>query len=315
MFTRFLAAACGLAVVLTSTFCYGVEGEPRIGYISSGFVDDFQVSLAEAAEQAAGKRGLSLAVADARGDVDEQVRLVKHFIDKGGDALIVVPVDAARVEPMIKIAKEAEMPLVFVNRNPFVGMRPPSGCHFVGTDAFAEGEAMVRLAGGLIGPTGNVLMLQGRLPSGPAESRTEGIRHALSTMYPEMGLLSEVSADWNRDIAREVVERWIAAFGRGRMDAILAQNDAMALGALDALEAAGVEGVVVVGVDAIPQAVRAVRDGRLAGTVIQDPALQGSGAINLVVDVLNGRVGELSVIYPSVVIDMDTLEKSLQVAQ
>lgn len=303
MFTRiFIVLFCVMAAVPPS-IGYGSEGNVRIGYAASNLRDEYQVHLADAVRKAVDEGNAALAIADGRNDPDLQRRQVSGMLKEGVEALIVVAVDAADVDDLIAMGKASGVPLVFMNRNPFVDKRPPENCYFVGPDSFAEGEALLRLAASRIGPRGNVFVLQGLLPSGPAESRTEGIRHALSITYPEMAIVAEQAADWRRDKAREVTENWLAAYGADAFDAILAQNDMMALGALDALEKAGVHDVVVVGIDALPQAVEAIRDGRLAGSVSQDPEIQGRRAVEVALEAVNGGAPALSVIVPSNVVD------------
>lgn len=297
MVARLMVFLFCLATSISLSVGYGSEERLRIGYVSSGLGDEFQVRLLDAARKAVGDDAV-LTVADAANDAALQRRQVKRMLDAGAEALIVVAVNAAEVDALTLMARERRVPLVFLNRNPFEDRRPPDGCYFVGANSFAEGEALARLAGTLVGPRGNVFVLQGRLPSGPAESRTEGIRHALSITYPEMAIVAEAPADWQRDTAREVTERWIAAYGAASFDGVLAQNDLMALGALDALEKAGRTDVVVVGVDALPAAVDAILEGRMAGSILQDPDIQGRRAVETAIRAANGGAGALSVIVP-----------------
>ena len=107
----------------------------------------------------------------------------------------------------------------------------------------------------------------GILSNEGAVKRTEGNEEVLSE-YPDIKILAKEAGDWQYDKGMSITENWITAYGDD-LNAVLANNDGMAIGALQALEAAGRDDIIVVGVDAIPDAVNLVAEGKLDATVLQ----------------------------------------------
>lgn len=284
-------------------------GEELIGYSCSNFNDTFQMHILEAAREEAQKQGFRLLVEDAGEDELLQAEHIENMISEGITALLVVPVNTSDVEYIVKPAEIANIPVVFVNRNPFPGERPPDRCFVIATDARVEGETQMNHVGRLIGMDGSIVILQGILKNDGAVSRTEGVKDVISLSYPELAITAEGSANWQRDQAKPLMKKWIETFGREKIDAVLSNNDEMALGAIEALEDAGIKDVVVVGVDAIPDALDAIRDGRMTGTVLQDPDMQGRGAVNIAARALRGESQAQNFILPSVLITKDEVGK------
>lgn len=298
---------CGMALALFLT-TPSLSGDAiRIGYACSNFSDGFQMSIVEAAREYSSKAGVELVVVNAEESLEKQQQQVRQFVQERVDALIVVPVNTDMVQEYVSAAAGGAVPLVFVNRNPYPGQRPPDKCYFIGTDAYVEGETQMNYAGPIIGGDGKLFILQGILTNDATQRRTNGVREVVSASYPELAIVAEASANWRRDSAEEIVTAWIGEFGDKGMDAIISNNDAMALGALDALDKAGVRGVTVMGVDAIPDAIEAIRSGRMTGTVLQDAVLQGKGAVEMAVKAVKGESVNQIEIIPSELVTRETL--------
>lgn len=264
------------------------ESALRLGYLTATLAHPFQVHLLDAVKGEAERLGMTMEVRDAGENAALQARQVNELLAAGMDALIVVPADNAWSDAMVAAARRAKVPLVFVNRNPYPGQRPPDRVYFVGTDPFVEGELQMRFAGGEIGPEGKVLVLEGPRGNLASRGRIEGVRSVAASEYPQLALLDEAPGNWREEQARTVTLQWIDAYGAEKIDAILAGNDVMALGAIEALQERGLDGVLVVGVDALPEALAAVRGGTLAGTVSQDTGVQGRLAVQVARDAAVG---------------------------
>jgi inositol transport system substrate-binding protein len=118
-------------------------------------------------------------------------------------------------------------------------------------------------------------------------ARSEGIRQVLAK-YPDAKIVVEQTANWDRTQALNLMENWLAS-GQ-KIDAVIAQNDEMALGAEKAIEAAGKQkDIAVIGIDGIPDAQKAIADGKLVGTVFQDAKGQGTQAVDLAVQLAKGQ--------------------------
>lgn len=259
-----------------------------IGYASSNLNDTGQTFIADAAVAYAEENGITIDVQDAQEDVIKQQDQVKAMIEKGVDAILVVPVDTSAMGPITDAVTGAGIPLVYVNRNPFGEDAPPEGVYYIGSKEIVAGEIQGNALISLLGETGNVAILMGKLDNEAAVKRTEGNKNVFS-MYPGIKILAEETGNWQRDQGLALTENWLTAYGDD-LNAILANNDEMALGAVQALKSAGRTDVFVLGVDATPDAKAAVGDGSLAGTVLQDLAGQGAGGMDIAFKVLNGEM-------------------------
>lgn len=264
----------------------GTEGF-TVGYSCNNFNDTFQTYIVDAAQAYADENDIALDVQDAQEDVVKQQDQVNTMIQNGVDALVVVPVDTSAMEPITNAAKEAGIPLVYVNRNPYGEQDPPEGVYYVGSQEIVAGQLQAEYLVEQMGEEGGVAILMGILSNEGALKRTAGNEEVLAN-YPNIKMLAKETGNWQRDQGMALTENWLTAYGE-ELNAILANNDEMALGAAQALQAAGRTDVIVMGVDAIPDAKVAVGDETLAATVLQDAVGQGEGALNAAHKVLMGE--------------------------
>ncbi len=276
----------------------------KVGYSCNNFNDTFQTYIVDAAMLKAAEAGLTLDVQDAQEDVIKQQDQVKAMIEQGVAALIVVPVDTSAMGPITDAAAEAGIPLVYVNRNPFGEGELPENVYYVGSQEIDAGKFQAEYLKDLLPDGGGVGILQGILSNEGALKRTEGNEESLAGT--NFTILAKESGNWQRDQGLTLTENWLTAYG-DKLNAILANNDEMALGAVQALQAAGRTDVVVMGVDAIPDARNAVADGTLAATVLQDAEGQGGGAVGVVSAVLGGEAVEPVTWVPFVLITPENI--------
>jgi len=280
-----------------------------IGFVSNNFNDTFQTYINKAAEDFVNEtEGLNITFGDAQEDVIKQQDLANTFIAKGIDALIVVPVDTSAMDPITKAAKEAGIPLCYVNRNPFGTGAAPDGVYYVGSQEIVAGELQMEYVGKLLKGEGSVAILMGKLDNEGAIKRTEGNEKVIKDKFPNIKVIAKETGNWQRDQGMTLTENWLTAYGKS-LKAILANNDEMALGAVEALKAADRTDIFVVGVDAIPDAKAAVENGSLAATVLQDAVGQGKGAAELLYKVLNGEKPEQITWIPFVLITPENISE------
>lgn len=290
---RLWAVMLILALVLTGCAGGGKSEDTsggkgiKIGYSTSNMNDTQQTYIVDAAIEKAEEYDYSIDVQDAQEDVIKQQDQVNAMIEQGVDAIIVVPVDTSAMDPITKAATEAEIPLVYINRNPFGDGDIPEGVYYVGSQEIVAGQFQGEYLVDLMGEEGGVAILMGILSNEGAVKRTEGNEEVLGK-YPGIKILAKETGNWQKDQGMDIAENWLTAYGDG-LNAILCNNDEMALGAINALEAAGRDDVFVMGIDAIPDAVKLVADGKMAATVLQDSAGQGEGAVEIVHNVLEGK--------------------------
>ena len=160
--------------------------------------------------------------------------------------------------------------------------------------------------GELMGGKGGVAILMGKLDNEGALKRTEGNESVIADKYPGIKILAKETGNWQRDQGMTLTENWLTAYGT-KLNGILANNDEMALGAVEALKAAGREDIFVMGVDAIPDAKVAVGNSSLAATVLQDAVGQGAGASDVIYNVLNGGSADSVTMIPFVLITKENL--------
>ena len=264
----------------------GGDAAFRIGFAQCNLNDTFQTFVTDAARAKAAELGFSIDVTDAREDVVAQLDQVLAMIEQGVDAIMVVPVDTSATDPITEAVTAAGIPLVYVNRNPFGEGSLPAGVYYVGSQEIVAGELQGEYLAELLDGEGGVAILMGILANEGAIKRTEGNVNVLS-QHPGIEILAQETGEWQYDRGMAITENWLTAYG-DKLNAILANNDGMAIGALEALREAGREDIIVMGVDAIPDAVQLVAEGRLHATVLQDAVGQGGGGVSIVAELLGG---------------------------
>lgn len=278
-----------------------------VGYCINNLNDTFQTYILEAAKGAITEAGGQIEVNDATEDSIKQQDQVNSFIAKGVKGLIVVPVDTSSMDAITNAARNAGIPICYVNRNPFAGKEDsmPEGVYYVGSQEIVAGQLQGERVGELLQGKGGVAILVGILGNEGALKRTEGNKEVLAAKYPGITVLAEQTANWQRDQAVTVTENWITTYGRN-LNAILANNDEMALGAIKALEAANRKDVFVLGVDATLDGRNAVREGLMAATVFQDANGQGGGAAKVITAKIKGGNPDKITWVPFQLVDKDS---------
>ncbi len=266
------------------------NGKPTIAYVINNLNDTFQTFILDAAQKYAEENDVNFIIENAKEDVIKQQDLVNSLIQRGVDGIIVVPTDTSAMMPITETVTEAGIPLCYVNRNPFAGKEDtmPEGVYYVGANEITGGEMQMEFIGDKLNGKGNVVVLMGILGNEGALKRTAGVRNVIKKKYPNMKVLAEESALWQRDQAMSITENWITTYG-DKIDAVISNNDEMALGAIEALKSNGMlQDVEVIGLDATPDALASLEKGELSATVFQNAKGQGSTAAKNILDSIKG---------------------------
>ena len=257
-----LVLALSMLLALTACSTSQKSDKVKIGVTLMDFSTEFGIGLKDYMTAKADAMGdVELTVVDAGGDAAKQLQQVETFISQKVDAIIMQPQEQEACSPAIDKAKAAGIPII--NCNSLTITEPDA---YVGSNDSESAEIAMTYIAEQLGGKGNVLMMHGH-PGQTAEvKRTEGAMDILA-QNPDMTLLDEQTADWDRAEAMTLMENWIQAYG-DQINAVFCQNDEMALGALNALVQAGKkDNVLVVGVDAIDDALQSVKDGKMDATV------------------------------------------------
>jgi len=277
-----------------------------IGVSLMNLSNEFILMLDKAMESKAAELDVTLIVNAAQRSADRQVQQVENFIAQRVDAIILNPCERDASSPAVDKALAAKIPIVNVNSETrsqptaFVGSRDEESARI------AMGYIASRLHG-----RGNVVMMHGFMGQAAQLKREQGAREVLAK-NTGLKLLAEQTAEWDRAKAMTLMENWIQSQG-DKIDAVFAQNDEMGMGALIALEQAKRKNkVIVASVDAIADALQAVRAGRLDATVFQDAQGQGRGAVETAVHLVKHEPCTTEVFLPFQLVTKENVDRYLK---
>jgi len=270
----------------------GDKDQIVIGVTLLNVSNEFIVMLKKAMEAKGEELGVKLIINDAQRSAEKQIQQVESFIAQKVDAIIVNPCEVEASSPAVEKALAAGIPVVNVNSE--TSSTPTA---FVGSRDEESAEIAMSYIAKRLNGKGNVLMMHGFMGQAAQIKREKGARDVLAK-HPDLKLIVDQTAEWDRAKAMSLMENWITAHG-DKMQAVFAQNDEMAMGSLLALEQAKKKDkVIVVGVDAIADALQAVKDGRLDATVFQDAEGQGRKAVETAVKIIRKESYEKKVMIP-----------------
>ncbi|WP_163010446.1 substrate-binding domain-containing protein, partial [Pseudomonas viridiflava] len=221
------------------------------------------------------------------GDVVRQLNQVQGFLNQKVDAVIVLPVDTSATASMTRAAVAAKIPLVYVNRHPDE-RKLPTGVVTVASNDIEAGQLQMRYLAEKLGGKGTLAIIMGDLAQNATHDRTEGVKQILKD-YPNIKVVEQQSAEWQRSKGMDLTSNWLLA--GSRFDAIIANNDEMAIGAAMALQQAGkAKGeVAIVGIDGLPDGLAAIKRGMLVASVFQDPKAQAASAMQSAIKMIKGE--------------------------
>lgn len=308
---KLLLGAALLALMTSSAF------SKNIGVSMALFDDNFLTVLRNGmVDYAKTLDGVTVQVEDAQNDVAKQQSQVQNFIASGVDAIIVNPVDTDAMIAVSKIAADAGIPLVYVNREPVNVADLPAKQAFVGSDERESGTLETKEICRLLKEAGktkaNIVVMMGELSNQAARQRTKDIHDVIAT--PEcsfMKIVEEQTANWQRTQASDLMTNWLSA--GIQFDAVISNNDEMAIGAIQALKAAGKDTSkeIIGGVDATQDALASMKAGDLKVTVFQDAAGQGHGAVDTALKIAAGEKVDAKIYVPFKLVTPANLDEYL----
>lgn len=306
-----IIAAAGLTLFMSSAAV-----AETIGVTMALFDDNFLTVLRNGIQDLAdGMDGVEVQIEDAQNDVAKQLDQINNFIASGVDAIIVNPVDTSATEAMTAAAASAGVPLVYVNRQPINVDTLPDNQAFVASNEIESGTLetfeickILRAMGKTGGARAYVIM--GELSNQAAVQRTKDIHDVIGMdMCNFISIIDEQTSNWRRDTAQDLMTNWLSA--GEPFDAVIANNDESAIGAIQAMKAAGLDmaEIVVGGVDATQDALQAMAAGDLDVTVFQDAHGQGGGALDAALKLARGENVDQKVYIPFQLVTPANMER------
>jgi inositol transport system substrate-binding protein len=219
-------------------------------------------------------------VEDGQSNSAKQTADIEAAITGGAQGIILAPNDVNALTPGVEEVIKAGIPIVTLDRR--VDHTSVTVPH-VGADNVAGGRIMAQWVIDTFPNGARVLLITGQLGSSPSIDRTRGIKETLAAAGAKYQIVAEQSATWKREQGLTVTQNVLTSLGAQSLQAVVAESDEMALGALEALRSSGVTGVKVIGFDATPEALKLVRSGELAATIEQSPKSQARAALQQLV--------------------------------
>lgn len=290
-FTALAVVACLAASVSCNREAPAAERK-TVALVLKTLNHPFFVDMRRGAQEAADRLGVTLQVqaADRESDVDKQMQIVENLLQTGIDVLAITPSGSREIVSALVKAKNANVPIVIVDTRidaqaaAAAGVQPQT---FIGSDNYEGGKLAGEYVVSSSGGKARVGILEGIPGHETADSRLRGFKDAVAKA-PGVTIAASQPANWERDQGFNVFQNMLQA--HADIDTVFAASDLMALGAIEAIAAAGKSGRIrVVGFDALDDAKKAIDAGTMAATVAQFPYDMGKVAVESAVKILAGE--------------------------
>jgi simple sugar transport system substrate-binding protein len=285
----FLSFATGaVAALVLAAAAHAAEKKMKIGFAQTGAESAWRTANTESMKSEAAKRGIDLKFSDGQGQQENQIRAVRSFITQGVDLIVIAPLKETGWDPVLREAKRAKIPVILTDRTIITADESLYTC-FIGSDFYAEGKMAADWLAKKTGGKGTIVELQGTPGSAPANERRKAFADGIEK-YPGLKIIDSQSGNFERSGGKQVMEAFLKKHGKD-ITVVYAHNDDMALGAAQAIEEAGLKpgkDIIMVSIDAIGEAVKAVADGRL-NCVVECNPLFGPKVYDTAAKILRGE--------------------------
>ena len=259
-----------------------------VGFSQIGAESAWRTAETESVQEEAKARGVELKFSDAQQKQENQIKAVEAFIAQRVKAILLAPVIETGWEPVLRKAKRAKIPVILLDRGIKVSDESLYAT-LIGSDFVKEGRMAGEWLAEKTGGKCNIVELLGTPGSAPANDRKKGFAEAIAS-HPDMKIIRSQTGEFTRAKGKEVMEAFLKAEGKN-INVLYAHNDDMALGAIQAIEEAGMKpgkDIIIVSIDAVRGAFEAMKEGKLNCTVECNPLL-GPAAFDAVEAVLAGK--------------------------
>ncbi|MDR7378837.1 inositol transport system substrate-binding protein [Rhodoferax ferrireducens] len=275
-------AACAVMMAVTPGAAFAQAKKFVVGYANLADTDVFTMSRKTAFIDAVkADANVSVSFADANGDISKQLDQIDNFIAQKVNALVIVPVDYQGIVPGVEKANKAGIPVIAL------GIESAGGKYtFVGSKNLDAGRMQGEFMKDKLPKGAQILYLQGQPGLSHSKERLDGFTKAMASRT-DVKVLANLPANYDRAEGMKITEDWVQRFPK--FDAIIAANDQMALGALQALKTAGRKGVLISGIDGTADALNAIKSGDMAQSIFQNAKGQALGAFEVVQMIEKGQ--------------------------
>jgi simple sugar transport system substrate-binding protein len=273
-----------------------------VGFAQTGAESAWRAANTNSMKSEAEKRGITLKFADGQGKQENQIRALRAFVTQRVDAIVLAPIVETGWDPVLREAKKAKIPVIIMDRKIQTSDESLYAC-FIGSDFYKEGAMAAEWIAKNAGSRTKIVELQGTPGSAAANERRKAFADELGKS-PSLKLIDSQSGDFRRSGGKEVMEAFIKKHGKD-IEIVYAHNDDMALGAIQAIEEAGLKpgkDILVVAIDAIKEGVQAVVDGKINAVVECNP-LFGPKIYDTIAKINAGESVERSSYNVDIVID------------
>lgn len=272
----------------------------NLGVSISTTNNPYFVAMKEGVDKTAAETGVSVKVTDAQNDAAKQADDVQNFISQNVDAILINPVDSDAIVPVIKAANTANIPVILIDR----GSNGGDVLTTVASDNVEAGKMAADFIVEKLGQGAKAFELSGTPGASATVDRGNGFNEVAKS---SLDVLSSQSANFDRATALNTTQNMIQA--NKDVQVIFAQNDEMALGAVQAVKAAGLKDVVIVGIDGQPDAHESIKAGEMTATIAQQPAKMSEIAIQAAIDFYQGKSVEKVTVSPIFLVTEETAEQ------
>ena len=298
-----IGALC--ACILSLSPLHAAGRKLTVGFSQIGAESAWRTAETESIRSEAAKRGVDLQFSDAQQKQENQIKALRAFAAQKVDAIILAPVVETGWEPVLREIKRAKIPVVLVDR----GIKVSDESLYttlIASDFVQEGRMAAEWLAAKLGGKGNIVELQGTPGAAPAIDRKKGFEEVLKRQ-PGLTIIKSQSGDFTRAKGKEVMEAFLKSEGKS-IHAVYAHNDDMAIGAIQAIEEAGLKpgiDIILVSIDGVKGAFEAMVSGKLNCTVECNPLL-GPAAFDAVEAFLAGKPLPKKTIVKDEVFDQST---------
>jgi len=309
---RITSVLVAAALVLPSSAAFAA-GEKIVASFHN-MAEPFFVFMNKEIRDEAQKLDVKISVVDGQSNSPKQSADVENALTQGVAGIILAPTDVKALGPAVNAVIKDNVPIVTVDRR-IEGTTKP--VPHIGADNVAGGRKMIELVVKQFPNGANIVFLLGQPGSSSAIDRAKGVHEAIGKAGAKYKIVAEQTANWARDQGLTVTQNILTSLTSTPPNAIIASNDDMALGAIEAIASAGLQkkGIVVIGFDATPDALKKVKNGEMLATVEQDPGRQIRTALRALVDNIRKKTAIESTAVEPVVITAANLDAAARFSE